>query len=144
MNIAIAGGGVVGLALALHLHRHGIACRVYESVPEIREVGVGITLLPHGMRELATLGLQDTLCAAGIETRESAFFNRFGQRIYREPRGRHAGYAFPEIGIHRGRLHGILYRAVCDRLGHASVLTTMRYYLVITPEVQRQFIAGRL
>lgn len=126
MEIAIAGGGIVGLALALHLHRHGISCRVYESTADIREIGVGITLLPHGMRELAALGLQEALCAAGIETRESAFFNRFGQRIYREPRGRHAGYAFPEIGIRRGRLHGILYRAVCDRLGHASVRTGCR------------------
>lgn len=126
MEIAIAGGGIVGLALALHLHRRGIACRVYEAVPDIREIGVGITLLPHGMRELAALGLQGTLCAAGIETRESAFFNRFGQRIYREPRGRHAGYAFPEIGIHRGRLHGILYRAVCERLGPAAVRTGCR------------------
>ena len=41
----------------------------------------------------------------GIENRESCFFNRFGQLIYKEPRGRIAGYDMPEIGIHRGRLH---------------------------------------
>ncbi len=29
---------------------------------------------------------------------------------------------------------------ISARLGHSSVLTTMRYYLVITPEVQRQFM----
>ena len=33
---------------------------------------------------------------------------------------------------------------ISARLGHSSVLTTMRYYLVITPEIQRQFIAGNL
>ena len=31
---------------------------------------------------------------------------------------------------------------ISSRLGHSSVLTTMRYYLVITPEVQRQFMQG--
>ena len=31
---------------------------------------------------------------------------------------------------------------ISARLGHSSVLTTMRYYLVITPEVQRQFMQG--
>ena len=42
--------------------------------------------------------------AAGIENYESAFFNRHGQFIYSELRGRHAGYALPEVGIHRGKL----------------------------------------
>ena len=69
------------------------------------------------MRELAELGLQPQLEAAGIENLESVFFNRFGQFIYREPRGRHAGYALPEIGIHRGKLHRVLYEAVLQRLG---------------------------
>lgn len=115
--IAIIGGGIGGLSLALALHQQGLACDVYEAVPEVGEVGVGITLLPHAMRELAALGLQDELEALGIENLESVFFNRFGQFIYREPRGRHAGYPQPEIGIHRGKLHGVLVEAVRSRLG---------------------------
>ena len=86
MNVAIVGGGIAGLALALNLHRRGIACRVFEAAPALHELGVGITLLPHAMRELTALGLQEQLLAAGIENRESAFYNRFGQLIYREPR----------------------------------------------------------
>ncbi len=109
-KIAILGGGICGLALALNLHRRGLSCRVYERVAEIKPLGVGITLLPHAMRELTALGLGDELFAAGIENRESAFFNRFGQLIYKEPRGKYAGYDVPEIGIHRGRLHVILPR----------------------------------
>src|SRR5262249_59701703 len=58
MEIAIVGGGIVGLGLALNLQQRGLACRVYEAVPEVKELGVGITLLPHAMRELARLGLQ--------------------------------------------------------------------------------------
>lgn len=121
MKIAIIGGGIGGLTLALSLHRNGLDCDVYETVPEVREIGVGITLLPHAMRELAALGLQPQLEAAGIENLESVFFTRFGQFIYREPRGRHAGYETPEIGIHRGKLHRVLYQAVLERLGPGRI-----------------------
>jgi len=102
MDIAIVGGGIGGLTLALALHQHGIPCRVYEGAPEVRELGVGITLLPHAMRELTALGLGEALASQGIENRESCFFNRFGQLIHAEPRGRAAGYPVPEVGIHRG------------------------------------------
>lgn len=122
-EIAIVGGGICGLALALNLHRLGISCRVYERAPEIRELGVGITVLPHAMREFTALGVGDEVLATGIENVESCFFNRFGQLIYKEPRGKLAGYQYPEVGIHRGRLHLILYRAVLDRLGPDAVVT---------------------
>jgi len=123
MEIAIIGGGICGLALALNLDQRGIACRIYERVPEVKELGVGITLLPHAMREFASLGLADALVRAGIETRESCFFNRFGQLIYREDRGKYAGYRFPEVMIHRGRLHMILYQAALARLGGERIRT---------------------
>jgi 2-polyprenyl-6-methoxyphenol hydroxylase-like FAD-dependent oxidoreductase len=117
MRVAIIGGGIGGLALALGLHARGMACDVYEAAAEIRELGVGITLLPHAMKELAALGVQPELEPLGIENLESVFFNRWGQFIYREPRGRHAGYALPELGMHRGKLHMVLYRAALRRLG---------------------------
>ena len=116
-GIAIVGGGIGGLALALALHARGLACQVYEGASELREIGVGITLLPHAMRELAALGLQERIEPLGIENLESVFFNRWGQFIYREARGRHAGYPLPEIGIHRGKLHRVLVDAVRERLG---------------------------
>ena len=126
MEIAIVGGGIVGLGLALSLHQRGLTCRVYEAAPEVKELGVGITLLPHAMTELARLGLQQTLEPLGIENRESCFFNRFGQLIYKEPRGRFAGYSVPELGMHRGRLHRVLYEAAQQRLGAERILTDRR------------------
>jgi 5-methylphenazine-1-carboxylate 1-monooxygenase len=116
MHVAIIGGGICGLSLALNLQKRGISCHVYERAPEIRELGVGITLLPHAMREFAALGLGNGILAAGIENVESCFFNRFGQLIYTEPRGKLSGYKFPEVGIHRGRLHLILYQAALAKL----------------------------
>ena len=126
MKIAVVGGGIGGLSLALALKQRGLACDVFETVPEVRELGVGITLLPHAMRELAALGLQEQLEAVGIENEESVFFNRFGQFIYKEPRGRHAGYTLPELGIPRGKLHGLLYEAALERLGAGAIHTGHR------------------
>lgn len=123
MKIAIVGGGICGLALAINLHRRGVDSTVYERAPEIKELGVGITLLPHAMREFTALGVGSALEAAGIENRESCFFNRFGQLIYREDRGRFDGYDYPEVGIHRGKLHKILFDAAAKLLDPDRIKT---------------------
>lgn len=121
MRVLIAGGGIGGLTLALSLHEAGIDCEVFEQTEEIRPLGVGINVLPHAMRELTELGLQDRVVAAGIATRELAYANRFGQMIWSEPRGRLAGYAWPQVSIHRGRLHMLLLEAARERLGAARI-----------------------
>ena len=123
MKIAIIGGGIAGLALAIGLHRRGVESRVYEAAPQLREIGVGITLLPHAMREIAGLGLLDAIRAAGIETRTSQFYNRFGQKLYSEPRGIAAGYPLPEVAINRGKLHAILHAEALARLGPDGIVT---------------------
>lgn len=122
MDIIVIGGGIAGLTFALNLHQRGLSCKVYESSPEFKPLGVGITLLPHAMREFCALGLEAALREVAIENRESVFFNRHGQFIYREPRGKFAGYPFPELGIHRGKLHMILFQAACERIGAGSIL----------------------
>jgi 5-methylphenazine-1-carboxylate 1-monooxygenase len=116
-DILIIGAGIGGLTLALELHQRKIACRVFESVPEIKAVGVGVNLLPHAARVLSDLGLQEALARVAVETAEAAFFNRFGQLIYREPLGRSAGYRWPQFKIHRGDLQAILLDAVRTRIG---------------------------
>lgn len=126
MEIAIVGGGIVGLALALGLHQRGIASRVYEAAPEVKEIGVGITLLPHAMRELTALGLGEKARSLGIELTTSAFYNRFGQKIYEEKRGLAAGYPYPEVSIHRGRLHNMLYQEALAVLGPDRIVTDCR------------------
>lgn len=121
MKIAVAGAGIGGLTLALMLHQRGIDVEVWESVEQIKPLGVGINLLPHAVRELSELGLQQTLAEAGIETSALAYYNKFGQQIWIEPRGRAAGYDWPQFSIHRGELQMALYRAAIERLGAEHV-----------------------
>ncbi|MEN3297741.1 MAG: 5-methylphenazine-carboxylate 1-monooxygenase, partial [Burkholderiales bacterium] len=121
-EVLIVGAGIGGLTLALSLHQAGISCRLYEAVPEIRPLGAGINLLPHAVRVLDGLGLLNQLAATAIATRESIFFNKFGQFVFSEPAGRYAGYDWPQFSIHRGDLQAILMRAVQQRLGPDAVM----------------------
>ena len=116
-DVLVIGGGIGGLTLGLMLHRAGIPCRVYEAAPEIKPLGVGINLLPHAMKELGALGLEDELARLGVLTSEAAFFNRFGQLIHKEPLGRAAGYDWPQISIHRGDLQSVLIDAFTREAG---------------------------
>jgi 2-polyprenyl-6-methoxyphenol hydroxylase-like FAD-dependent oxidoreductase len=124
MTVLIAGGGIGGLTLALSLHQIGVPCRVFESVPALRPLGVGINVLPHAVRELIELGLLDRLDAAGVRTRELAFFSKHGKPIWSEPRGLEAGYKWPQFSIHRGTLQQILLDAATERLGADNILTS--------------------
>ena len=119
-DVIIVGGGIGGLTLALMLQQRGIGARVYEAAPEIRPIGVGISLLPHAGKELGLLGLLDALTDVAVTTRDSRFFNRFGQFVYSEPVGRYAGYDWPQFQIHRGDLQQVLCRAFLDRVPDGS------------------------
>jgi 2-polyprenyl-6-methoxyphenol hydroxylase-like FAD-dependent oxidoreductase len=99
---------------------------VYDQADAVRELGVGINTLPHAIKELAELGLLDRLDAVGIRTHELIYANRFGQEIWREPRGTDAGYEVPQFSIHRGRLQGVIHEAVRARLGDHHIHTGHR------------------
>ena len=116
-EILIAGAGIGGLCTALSLHQAGLPVRVFESVPELRPLGVGINLLPHAVRELGELGLLPTLDAAGVRCRKLAYCSKRGEPIWSEPRGLPAGYRWPQISIHRGTLQQVLLDATRERLG---------------------------
>src|SRR5450756_2172031 len=124
MTVLIAGGGIGGLTLALSLHQIGVAAKVFESVSELKPLGVGINVLPHAVRELIELGLLDQLDASGVRTKELAFFSKHGKPIWSEPRGIEAGYKWPQFSIHRGTLQQILLDAATERLGPENIFTS--------------------
>ena len=117
MKALIIGGGIGGLTLALTLHRCGIEAEIFEQSGALGELGVGINTLPHAIKELAELGLLEDLGRVGIQTTELTYANRFGQTIWREPRGKAAGYDYPQFSIHRGKLLKVLADAVRERAG---------------------------
>jgi 5-methylphenazine-1-carboxylate 1-monooxygenase len=123
MTVLIIGGGIGGLTTALSLHQIGVPCRIFESVPKVEPLGVGINTLPHAVRELTELGLQDALAQTAIPTTGLAYYSKRGQPIWNEPRGLAAGYNWPQFSIHRGELQMILLAAVTERLGSDAILT---------------------
>src|ERR1700687_3973460 len=124
MTVLIAGGGIGALTLALSLHQIGVPAKVFESVSELKPLGVGINVLPHAVRELIELGLLDQIDASGVRTRELAYFSKHGKPIWSEPRGIEAGYKWPQFSIHRGTLQQILLDAATERLGPENILTS--------------------
>lgn len=120
--VLIAGGGIGGMALALTLHQVGVPCIVFEAVPQLQPLGVGINLQPNAVRELHDLGLgNEVLDTIGIQAREWALVGRNGNDVYSEARGLLAGYRWPQYAVHRGQLQMLLYRTVQQRLGPDAV-----------------------
>jgi 5-methylphenazine-1-carboxylate 1-monooxygenase len=120
--VVIAGGGIGGLATALTLQQIGVPCVVLESVREMKPLGVGINLQPNAVRELAELGIgEDELDQIGLPAREWALVGLNGNDVYSEPRGRLAGYRWPQYAVHRGQLQMLLYRKVVERIGADAV-----------------------
>jgi 5-methylphenazine-1-carboxylate 1-monooxygenase len=126
MKVLIAGAGLGGLTLALMLHRRGVESVIFEQASEIREVGVGINILPHAIKELAALDLLPKLDAVGIRTKELHYVSRLGQKVWSELRGVDAGFDYPQFSIHRGRLQKAIHDEVTAKLGSGAVRTGLR------------------
>ena len=121
MTVLIAGGGIAGLALGLTCHQIGVPFKIFESVQQIRPLGVGINLQPSAVRELVDLGLEDQLDAIGVRTRDYGMYTKKGLHIWTEPRGTWAGYRWPQYSVHRGHLHMMLYQTLLERAGSACI-----------------------
>ncbi len=121
MKVIIAGGGIGGLTAALYLHKHGVSCQVFEKVPEILQLGVGITMLPHAISAMNELGLMERLDALGVRTDRMIFRTRGGQDVWSAPRGLAAGYDVPQITAHRADIHQVLLDAVAERLPEGTL-----------------------
>ena len=120
--VLIAGGGIGGLTLALTLNQIGVRSIVFESVRELRPLGVGINLQPNAVRELIDLGIsRNDLDQVGVPALEWAMVGLNGNDIYAEPRGLEAGYKWPQYAVHRGQFHMMLYQKLVERAGEDSI-----------------------
>jgi 2-polyprenyl-6-methoxyphenol hydroxylase-like FAD-dependent oxidoreductase len=125
--VLVAGAGPGGLSVALTLHQIGVPCVVFESVADIKPLGVGINVQPNAVRELYELGFDSrSLDAIGVQTREWALVGLNGNDVYSELRGVKAGYNWPQYSVHRGKLQMLLFRTALERLGAASIRTGLK------------------
>ncbi|MGP0038999.1 MAG: NAD(P)-binding protein, partial [Solirubrobacteraceae bacterium] len=66
LKVAVIGGGIGGLVLALALRERGISFELYEQAGELREIGAAVALSGNGTRELRRLGLGDQVEAVSV------------------------------------------------------------------------------
>ena len=121
LRIAIVGGGIVGLTTAISLARVGLKPTVYEAVRKPTPLGVGINVLPHAMREITELGLLDKVRGIGVSIEDLLYRMADGREVWHEPRGIAAGYDWPQVAVHRGRLQMLLLAEVQAALGPDAV-----------------------
>ncbi|MBL0888342.1 FAD-dependent monooxygenase [Myceligenerans indicum] len=126
LDIAITGAGPGGLLTALRLHQAGLRPTIYETVPELKPLGVGVDIKTVGTAELDELGLLNAFREISVEAEDSIFYNHHGQEIYAEKCGVHMGYLHEQRFVHRGVLQMMLYRTVLDRLGPDAVRLGVR------------------
>ena len=125
-RVAIIGGGIGGLTLALALRQRGFEPEVYEQASQLAEIGAAVALSANSTRELRRLGLLDALTEVSTEPSELIFRNwRDGSRI--AAHDVHAGLRYqrecgaPYFGVHRADLQRILGGALGGEglhLGH--------------------------
>ena len=129
IRIAIVGGGIGGLTLALALRQRGLEAEVFEQASALTEVGAAVALSANSTRELRRLGVLDEIAAVSTEPTELIYRSwQDGRRIAAHPVGQDGRYrdrfGAPYFGIHRADLQRILSKAfgVAElRLGYRLV-----------------------
>jgi salicylate hydroxylase len=122
LKVAIVGGGIGGLVLALALRERGISCEVYEQADELREIGAAVALSANGTRELRRLGLGEQVESVSVVP-SALVIRRWdtGEIIADHPIGRdgtyEATFGAPYYGVHRVAL----LQALADRLADEGV-----------------------
>lgn len=110
LNIAIAGCGVAGLALAALLRRQGARVLIYDRLETPRPLGSGIILQPVGLRVLDAIGAGDAIRALGAPVER--LYGLSGDRVVLDVKYRARGATAPVgLGVHRGALFQVLYDA---------------------------------
>src|SRR3954464_6882626 len=116
-RVAIVGGGIGGLTLAIALRQRGLTADVYEQAPELTEIGAAVALSANSNRELARLGVLDQIDAVATEPSELIYRSwKDGRRIAAFPVNKNLAYrtrfGAPYYGIHRADLQRILSGAL--------------------------------
>ncbi|WP_234432582.1 FAD-dependent oxidoreductase [Streptomyces sp. MUSC 125] len=128
--VAVIGGGIAGLTLALALRREGVECTVFERSPRPAEVGAGLQLAPNATRLLHRLGVAEALRAIAVLPRALRIRGWDDDRPLATTALGAAclrGYNAPYYTVHRAQLHRVLREALGAgplRTGHRLTALT--------------------
>jgi 2-polyprenyl-6-methoxyphenol hydroxylase-like FAD-dependent oxidoreductase len=112
--VAIAGGGIGGLACALALARHGFRSLVLEQAREFGEVGVGLQVAPNALSVLDALGVGAAAKKNALLIERLLMMDAVtGQEVVNIPCGDRFRQRFgnPYAVAHRADIHGALLDA---------------------------------
>lgn len=113
LDVAIAGCGVAGLALAILLRQRGARVVIFDQWDAPRPVGSGIILQPVGLHVLDALDAGGAIRAHGAPIRR--LFGKSGGRVVLNVRYDALGQGAPAgLGVHRGALFQVLYDAALN------------------------------
>lgn len=105
-QIAIIGGGISGLTLAICLKKSGYTCYIYEKNAEFREVGAAISVFPNALTVYQEFGILNDILGAAGEVQD-VFLKTPSGKILSQSKPR---YALPTVCMHRPDLHAILLK----------------------------------
>src|ERR1700744_6366684 len=117
-RVAIIGGGIGGLTAARALCQRGIEVAIYESAPELREIGAGVALGPNAMKMLRSLGLEEDVRAVAGRWEWALTRNgKTGRVISRTSRQQQASlFGSPGATVHRADLLDVLSHSVPSKI----------------------------
>jgi salicylate hydroxylase len=126
-TVAIAGGGIAGMAAGFAMARAGWQPVIHEQAPAFSEVGAGVQLGPNVTRILREWGLLEELMAVACqpthlharladsgEVLASLDLHDLGQR-----------YGAPYVSVHRADLHRVLQQAAVRQGAHIQAASTV-------------------
>jgi salicylate hydroxylase len=113
LKLAVIGGGIGGLTAARALLRRGFDVHVYESSPELKEIGAGVALGPNAMKALRSLDLEVPVRAIGYQAPFQQLLTWKG-RIISKTDGSTSAQRFGARGctIHRADLLDVLAQSI--------------------------------
>lgn len=113
LRVVVIGGGIGGLTAARALLRRGFEVHVYESSPELKEIGAGVALGPNAMKALRALDLEDPVRAIGYHA-PVQFLRTWKGRMISKTDASLAAQRFGAHGctIHRADLLDVLAQSV--------------------------------
>ncbi|HZD69173.1 MAG TPA: NAD(P)/FAD-dependent oxidoreductase [Actinomycetes bacterium] len=112
-TVAVAGGGIAGMAAALLLARAGASVTLVERVAAPEAVGAGLLLQPNGLAVLGGLGLGEELERGAHRLDDGlALRDASGTVLVRSPAPDFGPGLDHLLAVRRSHLHGVLLAAV--------------------------------